>query len=120
MANPPVTRLTEEQYLEIERAAFEKSEYHDGQMLVVEVLSPSSEAYDRGKKFEMYRTVESLRDYVLVHQDRVKVEHYARQENGGWLLREAAGREGRVEIGECGLVIGLGDLYATAIGVEGS
>ena len=87
-------------------------------VLVVEVLSPSSEAHDRGKKFEMCRTVESLRDYVLAHQDRVKVEHYSRQENGGWLLREAAGREGRVEIGECGLVIGLGDLYATAIGVE--
>ena len=75
--------------------------------------------YDRGKKFEMYRTMESLRDYVRLHQDRVKVEHYSRQAGEqGWLLRESAGREGRVEIGAWGLVIGLGDLYATAIGVE--
>ncbi len=57
-------------------------------LLIVEVLSPSTENYDRGKKFELYRTMESFRGYLIVHQDRRHVEHYSRQEDGSWLLRE--------------------------------
>ena len=44
-------------------------------LLIVEVLSPSTEGYDRGNKFELYRTIESLREYLIVHQDRQHVEH---------------------------------------------
>jgi Uma2 family endonuclease len=47
--------------------------------IVVEVLSDSTEAYDRGKKFEHYRSIDSLTDYVLVAQTEVLVEHYSRQ-----------------------------------------
>ena len=53
-----------------------------------EVLSPSTESYDRGKKFENYRTIPSLMHYVLVAQDQVLVEHFVRQPGGRWLLEE--------------------------------
>jgi len=55
-------------------------------ILIVEVLSPSTEAYDRGRKFEFYRSLDSLQEYVLVDQDRFLVEHFRRQEDGTWLL----------------------------------
>lgn len=48
-------------------------------VVLFEVLSPATEAYDRGKKFEFYRTIEGLQDYVLVDQERVHVEHFHRQ-----------------------------------------
>lgn len=54
--------------------------------LLVEVLSPSTEAYDRGGKFAIYRTLPSLREYVLVAQDRYSVEAFTRQEDDRWLL----------------------------------
>ena len=53
--------------------------------LIVEVLSPSTEACDRGKKFDHYRRIDSLREYVLVSQDRVRVERFSRR-GGDWLL----------------------------------
>ncbi len=54
--------------------------------VMFEILSDSTEAYDRGEKFENYRSLDSLRDYVLISQDRALVEHYARQTSGTWLL----------------------------------
>jgi len=54
--------------------------------LLVEVLSPSTEAYDRGGKFAIYRTLSSLREYVLVAQDRVSIEVFTRQDGDRWLL----------------------------------
>lgn len=55
--------------------------------LLVEVLSPSTEAYDRGEKFSHYRHIESLQEYVLVSQNCMRVEHYLRQ-GEKWLLTE--------------------------------
>ena len=52
-------------------------------IILVEVLSPSTEAYDRGEKFGHYRHLVSLQEYVLVSQDKVLVEHYRRQEKHG-------------------------------------
>ena len=52
-------------------------------IILVEVLSPSTEAYDRGEKFGHYRQLASLQEYVLVSQDKVLVEHYHRQEKQG-------------------------------------
>lgn len=57
--------------------------------LLIEVLSPSTEGVDRGEKFASYRTLPSLTDYVLVAQKRVLVEHFARQDDGRWLLTSA-------------------------------
>ena len=56
-------------------------------IIVVEVLSPSTEAYDRGEKFAHYRQLTSLQEYILVAQDRVLVEHYRRQEKQ-WILTD--------------------------------
>ncbi|HEV2764812.1 MAG TPA: Uma2 family endonuclease [Pyrinomonadaceae bacterium] len=58
--------------------------------VVVEVLSPSTEAYDRGEKFFRYRQLETLTDYLLVAQDRPRVDHYTRQPDGRWLLSTAS------------------------------
>jgi Uma2 family endonuclease len=187
MASLPDAPLSEEQYLEIERLAEFKSEFHDGRMfamaggslnhallsakvcslldqrlpagcrvfssdlrikvaaaglytypdcsvicgdietlsdqgdvilnplLLVEVLSPSTEGYDRGKKFELYRTIPSFREYLVIHQDQRHVEHYSKQDDGSWLLRDHV--DGSVGIARLGVQIALADLYASAINV---
>ncbi len=56
--------------------------------IVVEVLSPSTEAYDRGDKCTNYRTIPSLKHYVMAAQDKPYVEVYTREEDGSWKLRE--------------------------------
>jgi Uma2 family endonuclease len=57
--------------------------------VLVEVLSDSSEAYDRGKKSEQYRSLSTLTDYLLIAQDRVLVEHHSRQPSERWLTRQS-------------------------------
>jgi Uma2 family endonuclease len=57
--------------------------------LIVEVLSESTEAYDRGGKFAHYRKLASLMEYVLIAQTKPHVEHYVRQPDNRWLLAEA-------------------------------
>jgi Uma2 family endonuclease len=57
-------------------------------IVVVEVLSKSTSSYDHGQKFESYRAIPSLMEYLTVAQDRVHVEHYVRQLDNSWLLRE--------------------------------
>jgi Uma2 family endonuclease len=86
-------------------------------LLLVEVLSPSSEAYDRGKKFELYRTITALREYLLVHQDRLHVEHYSKQDDGSWLLREHSGKDDSVAIARLKVNIPLADLYSSALDI---
>jgi Uma2 family endonuclease len=56
--------------------------------IIVEVLSPSTEAYDRGDKFTNYRTIASLMHYIIAAQDKPFVEVYTREEDGSWRLRE--------------------------------
>ena len=79
--------------------------------LIVEVLSTSTERYDRGAKFESYRALPSLAEYVLIAQDRVHVEHFLRQRSGAWLLTETDVREDRVELPSIGCALALSDVY---------
>lgn len=79
--------------------------------MIFEVLSESTESYDRGDKFASYRTIASLCHYVLVAQDQVLVEHYSRQPNGKWLLEEL--RTGQTLRLPCGS-IQVDDLYLQA------
>lgn len=59
--------------------------------VIIEVLSPSTEAFDRGKKFLRYRTyLDSLADYVMVAQSQPLIEHFARDEKGQWLIAATA------------------------------
>ena len=190
MATSPAGSLTEEQYLQMEREAEFKSEFHDGRMfamsggspnhallsgailallrpqlprecrvfspdlrvkvaaaglytypdcsvicgeletfgaqkdtvlnplLIVEVLSPSTEGYDRGKKFELYRTIPSLREYLLIHQDRRHVEHYSKQDDGSWVLRDYSGAEATITIARLNAKISLGELYTSALDLD--
>jgi Uma2 family endonuclease len=184
MAANPVTWLTPEQYLSIERTAEIKSEYHDGQMfamsggslahallpariiaavmgglrdggchlvtsdlrvrvasagpffypdltiycgeaqladeyhdvllnpsVIFEVVSRSSEAYDRGFKFAQYRLIESLREYVLVSQTEPRIEVFARQADQSWVLRDSVGMDAVCRLTSVGVEFSLNDIY---------
>lgn len=79
--------------------------------VVFEVLSPSTEAYDRGEKFTRYRTIETLKDYVLVAQDRARVEHFSRQPDGTWSRSEIDGPAGVLTLASIGCQVLLSDVY---------
>jgi Uma2 family endonuclease len=184
MATQPVTQITEEEYLRLERAAEYKSEFVGGEVfampggsfrhselivnwsaelrskvrgrgyrvyssdarvrtpstgsyvypdvsvvrgepipyadsddiltnpaVVVEVLSPSTSNYDRGKKFDLYREIPSLSEYVLVHTDAVKVDHFVRQQDGSWIFREYRGEDSTILLNSIDCAIRLGDVY---------
>lgn len=184
MASNPVQKLTEEQYLAIERAAETKSEFYNGEMfamsgatfahvklstnmlfelvlglgdgpcqaygpdlrirvrpkglytypdasvvcgepiladnrkdtllnpaVVVEVLSPSTEKYDRGTKFVHYRQVASLQDFILVSQDALLVEHYTRQSDETWTIRTHTRLDDELRIDSIGVSIPMPRIY---------
>ncbi|MGA2740526.1 MAG: Uma2 family endonuclease [Bryobacteraceae bacterium] len=183
MASNPVSKLTEEQYLAIDRAAEFRSEFVDGEMFamsggtnrhgriqrnllgeiymglrgsacepfgsdsrvkvssrayvypdvtvvcgeraaidpdddiliepvaIFEVLSPSTEKYDRGLKFQLYRTIDSLKDYVLVNQEQVRVEQFTRQADGTWTLHDYQGPDETLTIDSIGVAIPLRRIY---------
>jgi Uma2 family endonuclease len=66
--------------------------------LIIEILSESTESYDRGKKFENYLQFESLQEYVLVSQKQVRIEKYLRQDKGKWLFSEERSLEKVIEL----------------------
>jgi Uma2 family endonuclease len=184
VASNPVTKVTEEQYLAIDRAAEFRSEFLDGEMVamsggsmrharlrqnisvgldtpsrdrgcevfgsdfrvrisrrmyaypdislvcgeprladeyqdillnpvvIFEVLSPSTEKYDRGAKFQHYRTIDSLKDYILVAQDAVRVEHYTRGVDNTWTLRDHQTLEDELKLASIGVSLPLSRIYA--------
>lgn len=79
--------------------------------LLVEVLSPSTEGYDRGKKFEQYRKPDSLQEYLVIAQEERHVEHYARRSDNQWLLWETDSPEAAVELASVGCRLGVAALY---------
>jgi len=79
--------------------------------LIVEVLSLTTEAYDRGKKFEYYRMIESLSEYLLVAQDEPRVEHYLRQQDNRWLLTAVAGLEASITLPSVQCELALAEIY---------
>lgn len=183
MSTLPKTFLTEEQYLEIERAAEFRHEYLDGQMyamsgareghnlisgnifanlrqqtrprgcrvftndmrvrvsgrmytypdvvvacgerqfldarrdtllnptLICEVLSDTTERYDRGRKFRHYQTIESLRQYVLVSTDQMTVEVFTRQNDGSWVLRATENPADTIELESIGCKLAIAEIY---------
>jgi Uma2 family endonuclease len=184
MASNPVTRVTEEEYLAIDRAAEVRSEFFDGEMLamsggsmrharlqgniygelynalrggncqafgsdfrvrvstgrmyaypdvtvvcgkpiltderqdillnpavIFEVLSPSTEQYDRGVKLRYYRAIESLTDYILVDQNQIRIERYTRGDAGTWTLRDYQYPEEDLQIPSLGISPVLQRIY---------
>jgi Uma2 family endonuclease len=82
-------------------------------ILLVEVLFESTEEYDRDTKFEHYRRLESLRDYVMVSSERVRVECYSRQADGTWRYAEATHLEGTIEFPSLESRFDLAEIYYT-------
>ncbi len=79
--------------------------------VVFDVLSKSTEAFDRGEKFRLYRSMQSLQQYVLVSADRAHVEWYTRLQDGIWNLAEADGLESSFPVASAGCVLRLADVY---------
>ena len=79
--------------------------------LIVEVLSPSTQSYDRAEKWEHYRQIPELRDYLLVSSERVRVEHLSRNEQNQWILQTAIERNDTLNVPHLGLEIPLDEIY---------
>ena len=79
--------------------------------VIVEVLSPSTEAYDRGDKFRHYRRIDSLREFVLISQDRMMVERYTRQ-GKDWVLSDMTDPDQVLKLESIGCQIPLNRIYA--------
>jgi Uma2 family endonuclease len=184
VASNPVSKLTEAQYLAIERAAEFRSEFVDGEMFamagasnahaliqgnlfgelyaalrgtpcrpfgsdsrvrvpsraygypdvtvvcgpqattgkhrdilvdpvaIFEVPSPSTEKYDRGVKSRLYRTIDSLRDYVLVSQEEIHIEQFTRPRNGDWTVRDYLSLDQELKMDSIGIAIPLQRIYS--------
>ena len=79
--------------------------------VIIEVLSPSTEGDDRGRKTKHYRTLESLQEYVLIAQDECHVEHFIRAENGWWRFNETADRAATIHLSSIDCTLALADVY---------
>jgi len=79
-------------------------------VIVFEILSESTVALDRGRKFLAYQTIESLQEYVLVSQDEHLIEHYRRDE-GQWLYTVARGLEATLPLPAAGCELPLREIY---------
>ena len=66
--------------------------------VIIEVLSASSESYDRGRKFAQYRAIDSLQEYLLVSQYECRIERFARQSDGNWTFSDCTSPEGSVNL----------------------
>jgi Uma2 family endonuclease len=79
---------------------------------LIEVLSPSTEGYDRGRKFEHYRSLDSLREYLLVSQEEPKVEQYVRQDDERrWLFSAQTGLAATVTLPSIRCQLALAEIY---------
>ncbi len=79
--------------------------------LLIEVLSKSTEAYDRGKKFDNYRTIPSLREYVLVSQDEAAIQRFLRNDDNTWTLTAVAGLDQTIPLRSNGIDLPLSEVY---------
>lgn len=94
-------------------------EYHDkhkdivlNPAVIIEVLSETTEEFDRGVKFMRYRNFnDTLTDYILVSQNEPHIEHYIRQQNGDWLLKEYYGLEKSFPIDSINCTLKLSEIY---------
>lgn len=79
--------------------------------LIIEVLSDSTESYDRGKKSAYYRTLESLAEYILIAQDEYRIEQYVKQNQGRWLLLETRSLDATIELPSIQCVLAPKEVY---------
>ncbi len=86
-------------------------QFIENPICIIEVLSESTESYDRGLKFEHYRTISTLRYYLLLSQDRIHAELFERDTKGKWRLSEASGADGRLDCASLDIILTLAELY---------
>jgi Uma2 family endonuclease len=79
--------------------------------VIFEVLSRSTQTYDRGEKFERYKSIETLRDYLLVSQDRAHLEHYSRNPDASWSHAELDGPGAALTLDSINCRVPLADIY---------
>jgi Uma2 family endonuclease len=79
--------------------------------VILEVLSESTEAYDRGRKFELYRSLESLGEYVMISSLRVRAERYTRQADGSWNYISKTSLEDAIDLKSVDCHLRLADVY---------
>lgn len=77
--------------------------------IIIEVLSESTERYDRGEKFRCYKTLQSIQQYVLVSSEELLVESFERTPDNFWLLKSEEKEEKSIKIGDCDIF--LKDIY---------
>ena len=80
-------------------------------LMIAEILSDSTEKYDRGDKFRMYRTIPCLQEYLLVSQTAMQVEKFTKNDANQWILSEYAGKEAKITFNSFEFEIGLDELY---------
>jgi Uma2 family endonuclease len=80
-------------------------------LIIVEVLSKSTESYDRGKKFEHYRTLPTFQEYILIDQYRMHVDQFSKTEEGRWLFSESDGEAAVLSLTSVQFQIPLPDIY---------
>jgi len=100
-----------------------KPEFEDGHLdtllnptVLIEILSSSTEAYDRGGKFAAYRKIQSLHEYLLVSQEEPFIERYVRQ-GDAWVLTETAGLDGLVNLDSIGCVLAMNEVYYSVFNI---
>ena len=79
--------------------------------VVVEILSPTTEAKDRGEKFIKYLQIESLQEYVLISQDAPRAEVFRRQKDGTWVFTFISGLDARLRLESVQAEVALAELY---------
>lgn len=79
--------------------------------LIVEILSPTTEAYDRGDKFTHYKSIPNFKEYVLVAQHRPHVTHLVKQADGAWIHQEANDLEDVLKLSSLGCDLPLSEIY---------
>lgn len=83
--------------------------------VIIEVLSPDTERYDRGKKFMLYRQIETVREYILISSLEVLAERFAREESGAWTLTEYRRREDEISIDSISYQTTLAEFYRDVV-----
>jgi Uma2 family endonuclease len=94
-----------------QRTADEHDDILINPVAIFEVLSLSTEKYDRGLKFQLYRTIDSLKDYVLVNREQVRIEQFTRRPDGTWTLRDYQGPDEELKIDAIGVAVPLRRIY---------
>ncbi|WP_295406307.1 Uma2 family endonuclease [uncultured Thiocystis sp.] len=90
----------------------ERSDVLTNPILLIEVLSPSTEGYDRGGKFALYRALPSLRQYVLVAQDRYSVDVFTRRDDNRWVLTAYSEPDDLIRFDAIACAVPMSEIYA--------